>query len=129
MNGKIHHLHYSFLWAVRRGRGVISGEVSRRFEELVRQVGEGELGCEVIEVSPSPGGEYVSLTLLAPPSLSPDQIVFRLRRATAHTLKEEFPELRKMPSLWTRGYLAESEDGIAPQAIKEYLDEQKENRS
>jgi hypothetical protein len=39
------------------------------------------------------------LSLVAPPGLAPDRLVFRLRRAIAHALREEFPDLRKMPSL------------------------------
>jgi hypothetical protein len=47
-----------------------------------------------------PSGAAVS----APPTLAPDQIMFRVKGYTSRHLRQEFPELLKLPSMWTRSY-------------------------
>jgi REP element-mobilizing transposase RayT len=69
------------------------------------------------------------LSLVAPPGLAPDRLVFRLRRAIAHALGEEFSGLGKRPSLWSRGYVVECGTSIEPETIREYLTEQEERKS
>ena len=41
-------------------------------------------------------------------------------------LRKEFPELRKMPTLWTRSYFVSTHGHVSDKLIKKYIEEQKE---
>ena len=40
-------------------------------------------------------------------------------------LRKEFPELLKLPSLWTRSYFASTAGNISQETIQKYIDAQK----
>jgi len=47
----------------------------------------------------------VHLSASFPPTVAISQIMYRLKRATAHQLRKEFPHLKsRLPSLWMRSY-------------------------
>jgi REP element-mobilizing transposase RayT len=72
---------------------VLVGPVAERLEVLLREAAK-RIDCEVLFLAIQPG--HVHLFISAPPTLAPDQIMFRLKGYTAHQLREEFPALRKM---------------------------------
>jgi putative transposase len=57
-------------------------------------------------------------------SLAPDQIMFRLKGHSSHQLRQEFPALRKMPSLWTRSYFCGTAGVVSSATIQRYIEEQ-----
>ncbi|MGC8714794.1 MAG: IS200/IS605 family transposase [Leptodesmis sp.] len=67
-------INYHFVWIPRRKRKVLIGEVESRLLELIRETTQN-LDCEVlaVEIMPDP----VHLFLNCPPTLAPDQIMFR----------------------------------------------------
>ena len=100
-----HVLRYHLVWATRRKRAVLVGEVAERADALLRQAAR-EQGCEVesLEVGP----ECVHIVLTAPPDRSPQQLVAAMKRESYAELKDE-AEVAKGPSLWTRQFLASTE--------------------
>ena len=44
-----------------------------------------------------------------PPKLAPYQIVHLIKGASSRILRQEFPELLKLPSLWTRSYFVSTD--------------------
>lgn len=43
---------------------------------------------------------------------------------SAFTLREEFPELLKPPSLWTRSYFASTAGNVSSETIQRYIEAQ-----
>ena len=80
------------------------------------------LECTILELAILP--DHVRLFVTAPPTLAPDQIMFRLKGYTSHQLRQEFPALLKMPSLWTRSYFCATAGMVASETIKRYIEEQ-----
>ncbi|MFR2381223.1 IS200/IS605 family transposase [Thomasclavelia spiroformis] len=59
------------------------------------------------------------------PRRSLHDVVKKLKDKTAHVLRKEYPELvRKLPSMWTRSYLACSVIHINEDNILKYIEEQ-----
>lgn len=98
------------------------GDVEQRLKELIYQLSE-LIECKVIALEIMP--DHVHLFVNAPPDIAPDQIMFRIKGASSRHLREEFPHLKKMPSMWTRSYFCGTAGNASSQAIEKYIKEQK----
>lgn len=49
----------------------------------------------------------------------------QIKRYTNKILREEFVELSKMPSLWTRSYFVSTAGDVCSKTIKKYVENQK----
>ncbi|MGC8712802.1 MAG: IS200/IS605 family transposase [Leptodesmis sp.] len=67
-------------------RKVLIGEVETRLKQLIDEVAV-ELDCSVVAMEVMP--EHVHLFLNCPPTLAPDQIMFRIKGRTAKVLRDE----------------------------------------
>lgn len=115
-------INYHFVWIPRRRRKVLVGEVEKRLLELIQETAQ-KLDCEVLAVEIMP--EHVHLFLNCPPTLAPDQIMFRIKGYSAKVLREEFPHLLKMPSMWTRSYFCSTAGNVSSATMQRYIAEQK----
>ena len=97
------------------------GKVAERLEELIREKA-GELGLEILELAIQP--DHVHLFVSAPPDIAPNQIMFRIKGYTARVLREEFPRLRKLPSMWTRAYFVSTAGNVSSETIRKYIEAQ-----
>jgi putative transposase len=114
-------LNYHFVWIPARRRKVLIGPVVPRLEALLREAAE-RIDCEILYMAIQPN--HVHIFLAAPPTLGPDQIMFRLKGYTSRVLRQEFPHLRKMPSLWTRSYFCRTAGMVSSAVIQRYIEEQ-----
>ncbi len=118
------NLRYYLIWATRRRRPFLEGALLQRTAELMVEAASS-LGVRVTRVSS--GGDYVIVTVEAPPDLAPATIVARLKRHSASFLRREFPELHVLPSIWTRQFLATSRDDFPPEEIQRFVETQPRN--
>jgi putative transposase len=100
---------------------VLVGPVAERLEVLLREAAE-LIDCEMLFLAIQLG--HVHLFISAPPTLAPDQIMFRLKGYTAHQEREEFPALREMPSLWTHSYFCGTAGMVTSATIQRYIEQQ-----
>ena len=49
----------------------------------------------------------------------------KIKGATSVELRKEFPQLKAMPSLWTRNYFVSTACNVSSETIKWYVDTQK----
>jgi len=75
------------------------GRVRERALELLRQAAE-ERGWRVLEAQVEPARVVVRVE--ADARISPHLLAVRLKADTSPVLREEFPRLLRLPSLWTR---------------------------
>lgn len=101
---------------------MLTGDVETRLKELITETAE-KLGCEVVSLEVMP--DHVHLFLNCPPSLAPDQIMFRIKGYSSRVLRQEFPHLLKMPSMWTRSYFVSTAGNTSSETIKRYIAGQK----
>jgi len=111
-------LNYHFVWIPARRRKVLTGSVAGRLQTLIYDVA-ADLGCTVIALEVMP--DHVHLFLSATPTLAPDQIMFRIKGSTSRTLRQEFPHLLTMPSMWTRSYFCSTAGQVASETIRQYI--------
>ena len=111
-------IRYHFVWIPRRRRKVLIGEVEKRLKDLLLQIAKN-IESEVVAMEVMP--DHVHLFLNAPPTLSPDQIMHRIKGASSRALRQEFPHLLKMPSMWTRSYYCGTAGDASSETIKNYI--------
>lgn len=73
--------------------------------------------------------EHVHVLLSAPPRYSPSRVVQIMKSITARELFKQFPELRKQywgGRLWTESYFVETVGSKRLDAVKKYIQEQKQ---
>ena len=114
-------LNYHLIFCPKRRRKILSGSIAERLEVLLRETAQ-ELGCEVIELAIQPN--HVHFFVSATPDLAPNQIVGRLKGKSSRILRQEFPYLLRMPSLWTRSYFASTAGSVSTETIREYIQAQ-----
>jgi putative transposase len=114
-------VNYHLVWIPRRRRKVLIDKVKVRLEELICQKAvELNIGVIALEVMP----DHVHLFVNTIPDISIQQIVFRIKGFTSRILRQEFPHLKRMPSMWTSSYFASTAGNVSSETIRKYIEAQ-----
>jgi len=116
------HITYHFVWSPMRAKACLHGEIARRLEELIRE--RADWGHEFSPLTLLVLPDRVYLAAEAPPTLAPHSIMCQVKAYTSRVLRDEFPELTHIPSLWTRAYLVMAGDALDPQEVIRRFEEQ-----
>lgn len=117
-------VNYHFCWIVRRRRRVLTGSIKARLEILIQDACR-ELDCDVLSLAIEP--EHVHLFVNCPPDMAPSDIMHKVKGRTARLLRQEFPELMKLPSMWTRAYFVSTAGNVSSSTIQKYIKAQAKN--
>lgn len=116
-------INYHFVFCPRYRRKIfLIPNVEERFKTLVKSICE-EMEIEIIAIECDRDHTHMFLNCL--PTLSPSDIMKKIKGATSKVLREEFTELKKMPSLWTRSYFVSTAGNVCSETIKKYVESQK----
>lgn len=122
-NTTVSLLNYHFVFCPRYRRKIfLQAEVEYRFKELVHEVCE-KLQIEIVALECDQDHTHMFLNAL--PSLSPADMMAKIKGVTSKKLREEFPHLRHLPSLWTRSYFVSTAGNVSSETIKRYVEQQK----
>lgn len=122
-NTPVYNLGYHLIWCPKYRRKVLVPPIDVRLKELVKEVAD-EHGWSVKEIEVMP--DHIHVFIKIHPTDNIAYVVNQLKGKTSRVLREEFPELKKrIPSLWTRSYYAESVGRISEETIKKYIENQK----
>lgn len=116
-------INYHFVFCPRYRRKIFSiPKVEERFKQLVKSICN-ELEIEIIAMECDKDHSHLFLNCL--PTLSPADIMQKIKGVTSRELRKEFPQLSKMPSLWTRSYFVSTAGNVSSETIKKYVENQK----
>lgn len=68
--------------------------------------------------------DHVHLFVSANVKSKPESVVKRFKGRSSRYLRKEFPELLKMPTLWTRSYFLSTAGNVSASTIKKYIEQQ-----
>jgi putative transposase len=119
---KVFLIQYHLVWCPKRRKPVLVGKVKERLEQIIHQVAD-ELGIKVLELAINP--DHVHLFISAYPTIPVHKIVKRIKGRSSNILRREFPELLKLPSLWTHSYYVSTIGAVSKEAIEKYIEAQK----
>jgi len=115
-------INYHLIWCPKYRRQVLDGPVNERLETLIRET-LAKLDCEALALEVMP--DHVHLFVNCPPTLAPCQIMFHIKGRSARVLRQEFPHLRRLPTLWTRSCFVATAGNVSADTIRHYIEMQK----
>jgi putative transposase len=119
---RVHLIVYHLVWTPKRRKKVLVGKIATRCREIIEAKCE-EKSWQIIELAIQP--DHLHLFIRIWPSDAASEVLRQIKGITSHPLRAEFPELLKLPSLWTRSYFASSAGNVSSEVIKKYIEAQK----
>lgn len=119
----VYSCKYHVVWCPKYRRKVLIGEIETRLKELIFETANG-INADVIEMEVMP--DHVHLLIEVDPQYGINKAVRHIKGVTSHTLRTEFPALRsRLPTLWTNSYFVSTIGGAPLEAVKQYIEDQK----
>lgn len=69
--------------------------------------------------------DHLHLFVRCYPSESASEVVKECKGVTSFFLRREFSHLRKLPSMWTRSFFANTAGNVSQETIRKYIEAQK----
>jgi putative transposase len=101
---------------------VLVGDVAADLDTLIREKCE-EQGWTIRELAIQP--DHVHLFLAVRPTDPASEVVRQVKAYSSRILRQRYPELLKLPSLWTRSFFAASVGNVSQATIAQYIAAQK----
>ena len=115
-------IKYHFVFCPRYRRKALVGEVETQLKEMLPGIcQEIEVTILALEIMP----DHVHIFLNALPSISPSDIMAKVKGVTSRRLRQEFKHLQHLPSLWTRSFFCSTAGNVYSETIQKYIEEQK----
>jgi len=119
---RVHLIAYHLVWTPKRRKAVLVGNIARDCQSII-EAKCLEQGWRVVELAVQP--DHVHLLVIAWPTTSAAEIVKECKGVTSHELRQKYPALLKLPSLWTRSYFASTVGKVSQAVIERYVAAQK----
>ncbi len=120
--GSLSSLNYHFVFCPKRRKSVLVNQVAQRFQEIIFELVK-EHGWHLIALEIMP--DHVHLFLNLPTHESPAQIARWVKGRASRYLRQEFPELKKLPCLWSPSYFVASTGQASTETVRRYIENQR----
>lgn len=115
---------YHVVWCPKYRRSVLIDGVDVRLKELIIEKC-AEYQAEILELEIMP--DHVHLLIEIDPQYGIHRLVKQIKGYSSRMLRQEFPWLRsRIPTLWTNSYFVSTVGGSPLEAIKKYIENQKD---
>ncbi len=119
---RVHLIVYHLVWTPKRRKAVLVNAIAVECRQLIEQKCT-EHGWQIIELAIQP--DHIHLFVQVWPTDSAAEVVKECKGLTARILRQKYPQLRKLPSLWTRSYFASTAGNVSKETIARYIAAQK----
>lgn len=120
--GSVSSINYHFIFVPKRRKAVLIGDIASRMQSIVFGLVE-EHGWKLIAMEIMP--DHVHLFINAPTHESAADIARWVKGRASKLLREEFPGLKKLPSLWSPSYFVATTGKVSTDTIRKYIENQK----
>ena len=118
----VYNINYHLVWTPKRRSPILKGAIANDLKEIfIRKASEIGIKIEAMEIMP----DHVHLFVVSNPKLSPQQIVKRLKGEASLILRKTYPQLKKIPCLWSSSYYCGSVGQVSESVVKMYIENQK----
>ena len=98
------------------------GDIAKRLQGIIFELCmEHGWKMTALEVMP----DHVHFLVNLPTHESPAQVAKWIKGRAAKSLRDEFPELKRLPSLWSRSYFVSTTGQVSTETVKRYIEGQK----
>jgi len=113
---------YHLIFCPKRRKKVLVGDIGRDLDTLIREkCAEQKWIVHELAIMP----DYVHLFVQVNPDDSASETTRQIKGYTSRVLRLRYPELLKLPSLWTRSFFAASAGNVSKETIQRYIAAQK----
>jgi putative transposase len=113
------------VWIPKRRKPILEGKIKLRLSEILDSVAhDREWIIKVKEIAP----DYVYLLVEHDGDSSIHEVVKAFKGRSSRLIRDEFPELQKLPSLWTRSYFYGTSGNVSMADIKAYINDPHHDR-
>lgn len=108
------------VWIPARRKPVLVGEVKKRLYVVCQEVAlEKDWEVRAITIEP----DHTHLFVQYKPDESVAQVIRAFKGRSSRVLRQEFPHLQKLPSLWTRAYFYSTAGEVSMETIERYIND------
>jgi putative transposase len=108
------------VWIPKRRKKVLTGEIAKRLRQIIYELAiEKDWDILALEVAP----DHVHLFIEYQPDVAINQVVKAFKGRSSYLLRKEFPELLRLPSLWTNSYFYSTAGQVSAEVIKRYIED------
>ena len=108
------------VWIPKRRRKVLSGEIAKRLRQIINDLAQ-EKDWDVLALEVAP--DHVHLFVEHQPDIAINQVIKAFKGRSSYLLRKEFPELLKLPSLWTNSYFYSTAGQVWADTIRRYIED------
>jgi putative transposase len=117
----VHLIVYHLIFCPKRRQNILVGPLRERLQQITQEVAT-ENKWKVIELAIQP--DHVHLFIRSNPRTLPTDIARLIKGRSAHVLREEYPFLKRLPSLWTRSTFYSTAGKVSSETIRRYIERQ-----
>ena len=108
------------IWIPKRRKKVLIGKVRDRIFEIFSELAiEKDWRIRALEVAP----DHIHLFIEIHPTDAIYQVAIAFKGRSANYLRKEFPDLMKLPSLWTNSYFFSTAGNVSADTIERYIND------
>lgn len=119
-------VNYHLVWIPKRRKKVLVGDVEKRLRQIIWETcQEKDWVVIALEIM----SDHVHLLVNVPPNVAAHEVVKSIKGRSSRYLRQEFPHLLKLPSLWTHSYFVSTTGNVSSETIRKYIEEQRHHDS
>lgn len=115
-------INYHFVFVPKRRKAVLVNDVATRLQDiifgLVSEHGWNLIGLEIMP-------DHVHFFINAPTHEAPSDIARWVKGRASSILRKEFPQLKKIPTLWSPSYFVATTGQVCTDTVRRYIENQK----
>lgn len=115
-------INYHFIFVPKRRKAVLVDEIAARMQAIIFEL-VSEHGWNLIALEVMP--DHVHMFINAPTHESAADIARWVKGRASKYLRDEFPDLKKLPTLWSPSYFVATTGQVSTDTIKKYIESQK----
>jgi len=113
-------INYHFVFIPKRRRKVLTGAIATRTRQIFAELAI-EKGWDILALEVAP--DHIHLFISVKPTDTPHLIIKAFKGRSSRYLRQEFPELLKLPSLWTSSYFVSTAGNISSESVRKYIED------
>lgn len=115
-------INYHFVFVPKRRKPVLAQDIAARLQSIIFDLVK-EHGWRLIALEVMP--DHVHMFINAPTHESAADIARWTKGRASKLLREEFPSLKKLPTLWSPSYFVATTGKVSTETIRQYIEGQK----
>ena len=116
---RVHLIVYHLIWCPKRRKPVLVGDIAKDCQLLIEQKCLQQ-GWTILNITIQP--DHIHLFVRVFPTTAASEVVKECKGLTSFELRKKYPELRKLPCMWTRSYFASTAGNVSAETIPKYIE-------